>query len=500
MELLTGFLLFLSFFVGVSHGKILFQDPNYEPFRNCLNRNGNFSSLIVGRSNSKAYQQLNFQWQRKPPFKTPMAFVLVRNSRDVQKLVRCGTELGIHLMPKGGGHSLEKYAFGDSATVVVDVRKLKILKINKVAMTATVGAGWLIGPLNYALWKTEKVYTALGICPTVGISGIATGGGYGIFSRTLGLTVDSTLEMKIVTASGAILRPNKRKHSDLFWALRGGVGSNFGIVTQFVFKVHPAPEHVFYGTLSYSVSQFVEVFDAWQKYAPSAPASISAMAEFENGTFDVHVSDPTGSGANFEVLVKKFPRNGIKTGMRMTYPDHLFLISKHFEYLTPATKFDSPPDLENLVRGSTLPLYQKRKSFYTNVEVGSLGLLAIKTFLEEMPDLVTLSFEAYGGVINSVAPGDTAYVHRGTLYHTYVQYRGQTPNATAEAFGRFWTTKYFELGKTLVHHTESYQNYVDGTLPNYLQRYYGSNLKKLMEVKRSYDPKNYFHFPQSIPT
>jgi len=375
-------------------------------FKSCLVKERFNSSIIVRRRNSEAYQRLNYQWQLKGTHKLPLAYALVRSEWDVMAVVKCGKQFNIRVAPKGGGHSLEKYAFGDSNSIVVDLRRLKSLKVNKAKRRVTVGAGWLLAPLAYRIHNQANVFTPLGECSTVGIVGIASGGGWGYFVRKYGLTSDNILSVKIVTANGNLVTANKKRNAHLFWAIRGGVASNFGIVTQLVLRSYTPPSAVFYGTLVYDPVQFPEVFDAWQQYSPSAPPTVTAGMTLSGKTLQVDFVDVTGLGTDFELICKKFPKPLTKSTITSTYPEFMYFVASNLagEIFTPTTKFESLADIVNIGRESAAPVFQKRKSFYVNRKLEPTQIRMLKSLLQEKPPIVQLNFESYGGQINDLLP------------------------------------------------------------------------------------------------
>ena len=123
---------------------------------------------------------------------------------------------------------------------MVDLRKLNQISVNKRGRYATVGAGCQLIDIYRAL-AAQGVTVPGGSCPSVGVSGVTLGGGMGLAARNFGMTTDNVLGVQIVTADGKLRQVNPRSGSDLYWALRGGGGGNFGVVTQFTFRIHPIP-------------------------------------------------------------------------------------------------------------------------------------------------------------------------------------------------------------------------------------------------------------------
>lgn len=115
-----------------------------------------------------------------------------------------------------------------------------------------------------------------GDSPTVGIGGITLGGGIGPLQRTIGLISDNLLEVEMVDAKGKVIRANKNRNSDLFWASRGGGGGNFGVYTRYKFKVRRAPAKATVFKITWPWSQFEEVLKVWQRWAPSVDTRLGS--------------------------------------------------------------------------------------------------------------------------------------------------------------------------------------------------------------------------------
>jgi hypothetical protein len=144
------------------------------------------------------------------------------------------------------------------------------------------------------------------------------------------------------------------------------------------------------------------------------------------------------------------------------------------------------------------------KSSYVTAPLGSAGTAAVVQAVEQVPTLVPgagggIVFDGYGGVINQVAPGATAFVHRTALACAQysITYASAPPTASAVTAATSWLGQTEKAFAPYAH--GSYQNYMDPTLVGWESAYYGANLPRLRQVKGRYDPDNVFHFAQSIP-
>jgi len=347
-----------------------------------------------------------------------------------------------------------------------------------------------------ALWNSGKSFFPVSSCPTVGISGLATGGGYGFLARPYGLTTDYILGMRIVTANGDRLVVNNVTNRDLFWALRGGGASSFGIVTLLAMQVVPAPPLVFTATVVWSLEQFIEVFKAWQRFTLNGPRTLTAKMNINSGTIGIYFVDSTGLALNFDKVEKSFPPANSTSHSLFNYPDFLVDIAGTLK-IENGESLDSE-NMLHLNRTSDGSKYQVERSFYVQKLACERDISVLLDFLNEVPSSVTVSFQAYGGAINDVKNDDTAFVHRNGRLALAIITNDVLTNSDLSA--NAFLDEYFELGKRIFNQKESYQNYADGQLSDYLQRYYGKNLGRLIQVKQKYDPYNYFHNPQSVPT
>jgi FAD/FMN-containing dehydrogenase len=134
---------------------------------------------------------------------SPAVVVHVTDSSDVQKVVKCATELNYTVNPLGGGHSYEGYGLGSTHNnIIINMAGINYINIDKSDRTARIGAGARLGPIYYRTYQSDNYTINAGDCVTVGIAGQALGGGAGYLSRSHGLLADNVLEMKAVNAEG----------------------------------------------------------------------------------------------------------------------------------------------------------------------------------------------------------------------------------------------------------------------------------------------------------
>ncbi|KAF0494352.1 FAD-binding domain-containing protein [Gigaspora margarita] len=183
---------------------------------------------------------------------TPTVLVYAIDNKDVQKAVKCVVELKRDIVPRSGGHSYEKYGLsGRDNVFVLDLTFVNSITINSEMKTAKIGAGNRLGNVYNQLNQAGFLIPA-GLCPSVGIGGHALGGGFGYYSRKYGLACNNIISMEVVDGKGNILHVDSNTNSDLYFALKGAGGGSYGIVTYFVFRIHPTPPQVTYMELAFN--------------------------------------------------------------------------------------------------------------------------------------------------------------------------------------------------------------------------------------------------------
>ena len=195
----------------------------------------------------------------------PVAITYCPTPDDVSRSILWSRQNDVPLSIRSGGHGYEGYAVLDDA-LVIDLSEMNQIEVDLEQGTATVGAGVRLIDLYRRLWDYGMTVPA-GTCPGVGIAGLTLGGGIGFLSRQFGLTCDNLLSVELVAADGSLVRTSRDEQPDLFWALRGGGGGNFGVVTSFTFLLTPIAE-VTTVTISWPWDDAAAILAAWQDTAP----------------------------------------------------------------------------------------------------------------------------------------------------------------------------------------------------------------------------------------
>jgi FAD/FMN-containing dehydrogenase len=413
----------------------------------------------------------------------PAAVVEPRDTRDVAALVRWANRFDERLVPRAGGHSYAGYSTTGRG-VVVDLSRWRGVRVANGR--ATVGAGAQLIDMYAALARRGMIVPG-GSCPSVGVTGLALGGGHGLSGRRFGLTSDNLLRATIVTADGRIRQVSPDNNESLYWACRGGGGGNFGIVTSMTFQAHRANGAGWF-LISWPWGAASEAFDAWQRFAPHAPAGLTSIFSLSTGRRVTALGQFFGSEAALRRLIRPLTRVGganVSTGRASMMALALRWAGCLDETVRAChTRGTSP--------GGQLP----RSAFYAKSDYFHRPLppRARRIMIDwvERRGSGALLFDAYGGAYNRPAADATAFPHRDMLFS--LQYfaagSGRTPRAWANGVWR--ALRPFASG-------QAYVNYIDPQQRGWERAYYASNLQRLREVKRTYDPDFRFRFAQAIP-
>jgi FAD/FMN-containing dehydrogenase len=440
----------------------------------------------------------------------PRAVAFCATPADVAACVSFCRDTGLHLAARCGGHSYGGYS--TTPGLVVDVSRMNRIRPGD-AGTATVGAGARLVDVYATLAAAGQAIPA-GSCPTVGVAGLALGGGIGVLARRHGLTCDRMIGAEVVLASGEALRVDADHDGDLFWALRGAGGGNFGIVTSFGFATHRTRRLGLF-TLRWPWSAAAAVLAGWQDWVAGRLGELpdelwtnlvasSTPSSGTSGTPALQVGGVYGGtlAALQGLLGGLVEAVGVEPGARFAAErDHLDAMLIEAGCSGAGVAACHLPSQQPA--GTLRRVAQLAASAFVTSPVPTAGLDALRRAMEDRqrtPGLGGGGFilDSWGGAINRVAPAETAFVHRRALASIqYVAgYAVGDPDGVRVA-NRSWLRGTVRAVAPYVS-TAAYQNYIDPELADWPNAYYGTNLPRLRKVKARYDPDNLFHFAQSI--
>jgi FAD/FMN-containing dehydrogenase len=442
----------------------------------------------------RGYDAARVVYNRRFDGVRPLAVVRCADVEDVRQTVLWARRNRVPIAARSGGHGYAGYS--TTRGVVADLSLLRGIRAHPASGTAVIGAGCRLIDV-YAALAARGVTIPAGSCATVGIGGLALGGGVGLASRRMGTTSDNVVSLGIVTADGRYLVCSERRNADLFWACRGGGGGNFGIVTGLRMRVHPVSSASYYFA-GWPWDAAADVVAAWGALAPEAPDALFSICALQTGADEPEVTSFGQFFGSEGALRRVLAPLGRVGGMRLSVGSapYLQLLMRWAGclHLTPAECRLAPAG--RLARATFAA-----KSDYVDRPLPAAGRATMARWIERRQAASdrgsgAILLDSYGGAINRVAPDATAFVHRDARFSLqYLAYWGEAADAPASLA---WIRGFHAAMRPFVSGF-AYQNYIDPDLADWRTAYYGANFPRLVEVKARHDPDGLFRFRQGIP-
>ncbi len=423
----------------------------------------------------------------------PSLVIQPRSTQEAALVFSWAKKYGIKLRIRGGGNSYEGYSSWSG--VQLDTRLMKGFTLNRKQQTAQIEAGVLWGEVYKKLDGTGLVAMG-GLIPTIGVMGLILGGGFNhALSRKYGMACDSALCFTVVLHDGSVLKNvSSENHADLWWALRGGGGGNFGLVTEVTLQLHPSggngkDKYItytgYYNDLTKeSAIQYIKTWHEWTSMlAEKNECRISADLEYDpEGTIRVWF---VWSGNSEEIHVFN---NYMDIWYRSipSQANYGFQTSQSWLEVCKSERlfWDMPFPYEKRWTGSS--------AFFSDLSEES-----ITQIVNDSHAVTTFILEAGDQNKSEEWSQHSAFPFRKAKYLTTSLYLWQDQNQD-----QFFTEKNKELFNGLRNSPGfegCYINYINAQSPDWEKDYYGHSLERLKSIKSQYDPDNYFQFAQSIP-
>ncbi len=408
--------------------------------------------------------------------KKPGLIARCTSSADVVKAINFARANRIQVAVRGGGHNVGGRALCDDG-LVIDMSQMRKIDVDTEARTVVAQAGCRLGDLDAATHPHGLVVPA-GVVKGTGIAGLTLGGGVGWLVRKYGLTCDNVLSFEVVTADGDIVMASADENEDLFWGLRGG-GGNFGVVVTFTYRAHPLTT-VLGGLLIHPRAKAGEVLRFYRDFMETAPDELTAYAAM--------LHSPDG-----DPIVAIIPCwcGDLDAGEK---------------YLRPMREFGPP--LVDAVQPIPFPQMQAlfddafpdgNHNYWKSTFVNELSDEAIDLLVEHanaVPSpLSVLIVELYGGAMARVGADETAFAHRTSDHVVGILSQWADPADTETNIA--WTRGVYDALQP--HASGAFLlNFLDQEDDAVIRAAFGSNYNRLAELKRKYDPANFFRNNQNI--
>ena len=400
--------------------------------------------------------------------KRPAIIARCAATSNIVRGVNFARDNALLLAVRGGGHNIAGSATCDGG-IVLDLSPMRAASVNPDSRRVTIEGGATLADLDAAT-QAHGLAVPLGINSTTGVAGLTLGGGFGWLSRKYGMTVDSLESAEVVTAAGEVVRASATEHPDLFWALRGG-GGNFGVVTRFEFRLHPAGPDLLSGLIVYPIAEAEPVLRQYREFMANAPDELTVWAL-------LRLAPP------LPFLPETVHGKGI-VALPLIYAGD----PKRGEPLIePLRRFGAPVGEHVGVQ----PYVAWQQAFDPLLTAGARNYWKTHNFTKLEDGLFV---GALGGATMRPAPDATAYAHRDARFVMNVHGRWDDP--ADDERGIRWARDYFNATKPFAS-GGAYVNFMTSDEGDRVRSAYGPNYDRLARVKRQYDPKNLFRANQNI--
>jgi FAD/FMN-containing dehydrogenase len=416
----------------------------------------------------------------------PVVIVQCVQADDVPPVIRFARKNGLEFSIRGGGHNIAGNALCDNG-VTIDFSRMKNVRVDAGKRRAYVEPGATLANFDEAV-QAHGLATPVGINSTTGIAGLTLGGGFGWLTRKYGMTIDNLISIELITAEGKKLRTSETENADLFWAIRGG-GGNFGVVTQFEFRLFPVGPEIVAGLIVFPFNQAKQVLTKYRQFVNSAPEELNVWAVLRQAP-PLPFLPETVHGKEVVVL-PIFYCGAVAEAEKLIAPLRAFgtVLGEHIgaqPYVQWQKAFD--PLLTPGARN-----YWKSHNF---TELADGALNSIIEFAGKLPSpQCEIFLGLIAGAPNRIAADAMAYGHRDARFVLNVHGRWDEAADDQKCIG--WAREFFKASAPYAS-AGAYVNFMTAEEGDRVAAAYGSNYERLVEIKRRYDPENVFRFNQNI--
>ncbi|XVF28979.1 hypothetical protein REPUB_Repub15cG0080000 [Reevesia pubescens] len=504
-----------------------------ENFLHCLSslhsKDSSSISKVIYTPNNSSYSSVlestirNFRFTT-PNTPKPLVIVTPLNVSHIQSTIYCSRKHGLQIRIRSGGHDFEGLSYvSEVPFVIIDLVNLRSVDIDIENKVAWVQSGAILGELYYNIAKKGNGTLAFpaGLCPTVGIGGYLSGGGYGLLFRKFGLAIDHVIDAQLIDVKGRVL-DRKSMGEGLFWAIRGGGGGSFGIVIAWKVQLVSIPATVTVFTKSKTLEQnATKLVHRWQSVAPKLPDNFYAGVTFtrmnssEDGKLTILASFHSTFLGTIDELIplmqEGFPELGLvrEDCVEMSWIESILYMGQF-----PNDTLDIL--LDRTYQSPLLSPSFKSKSDYVRKPIPEIAFEGLWSKLfEEEAKSASISFIAYGGKMDEIPETATPFPHRaGNLYKIVYSVGWQEEDNIRSQRYISWITRLYSYMGSFVSKSprQAYINYRDLDIgmnnkgkTSYAQasvwgrKYFMNNFDKLVYVKTMIDPENFFRHEQTIP-
>lgn len=398
----------------------------------------------------------------------PSMIVRVKSNQDIMHVIEFADKLSYPLAVRGGRHN--PFGLNNEKLIIIDTQLIRDIKYNPASMQICVSSGTLISDVLSNIRNTKRSFP-MGTCSSVGVVGLALGGGVGFLSRKYGLSCDSVVNIKMMTSTGEIVHIDDTNNAELFWGLRGCGSNHFGVVTSMTFNTYSIHEKIYGGTITWPLADAKEVLMRYRDLYRKADNNIY-----------LHAIIPYAYGAEPSIIIWGVCLDTKEMGEKL-----FSQISKWCSPIKLEVSLTTLHDMQNI--DITENFYTTWRHGLVQEHISDEMIETIISVYANCPqNMGSILFDPMGGAINGIEYGTSSFPHRTTSYICSIV--GLTQDKKLYPLSRDWTKNGYALLKDYFNGGK-YINY-SSILESEREAMYGVSLAKLSKLKKSIDPKNMF--------
>jgi FAD/FMN-containing dehydrogenase len=411
--------------------------------------------------------------------RSPAVVARCASADDVSAALRWGQEEGLEIAVRGGGHSVAGAAVVDGG-LTIDLGPMSTVVVDPVGRRARCGGGTTLAQLDAACQEHGLAVPA-GTVSHTGVAGLTLGGGFGWLSPMAGLTIDNLVSAEVVLVDGRVVHASANAYPDLFWALRGG-GGNFGVVTEFEFRLHPVGPLVHLGMFFFGLDRVEEAIRLGRKFFADAPRTAGGAIVGLNAPRAQFVPEEARLAPGAALLVAGFG----------TAEEHAALIAPLreagpvFEFVTPMPYVALQQVLDE---SAPWGVHSYTKGLYLD-ELSDEAIAAVAARLQAKPSPMSqLLLFPMGGAVGDVPEEATAFGGRRSVKYAAVV-DATVPDPLMFDAERRWARASWDALRPFAADAGTYVNMMSEFDDDRVRVSYGAKYARLSLIKTVYDPHN----------
>jgi FAD/FMN-containing dehydrogenase len=441
-----------------------------------------FEGSVLGPDDGE-YDDARRLWNADQDLR-PAVIARCRSAADVSRAVLFARDRGLEIAIRGGAHSISGMSSVDDG-LMIDLSELNQVTVDPQTRRARAAGGALLGQLDAAA-QEHGLATPAGMVSHTGVAGLTLGGGMGWLSRKFGLSIDNLLSVEVVVADGRILRASDDENPDLFWAIRGG-GGNFGVVTEFEFRLHEVAPMIQFGLLFWDLDKGAEVLRMARDVIAKLPPEVNIVVGAVNAPPAPFVPAEYHFRPGYALIVPSFG----------SADEHAAVLDEIRATVPPLFEFASPMPYvalqQMLDEANGWGFHAYDKGFYLDDFTDE----AIEVITEHVPRKQSpgsvLLFYRLDNAYSAVPDDATAFSgSRAPGYAGFIIAVCPTPELLEH--DREWARAFWAATIPIGRGIGSYVNAISDTgADDRVRASYGPKYDRLAAIKATYDPENIFH-------